>query len=72
MTVLSDILAELEAGGLAILPTETVFGLCADATDPDAVAAIYRAKGRPSYNPLIAHVCDLAMAERYGVLDGRA
>jgi len=45
------------------VPTETVYGLAADATDSNAVAAIYSAKGRPSFNPLIVHVADRAMAE---------
>lgn len=55
------------AGGLVSVPTETVYGLAADATNGAAVAAIYTAKGRPSFNPLICHVADLAMAERYAV-----
>ena len=62
----------LRAGELAILPTETVYGLAADAADPRAVAAIYEAKGRPRFNPLIAHVADTPSAERLGVFDGRA
>ncbi|MFN3524257.1 MAG: L-threonylcarbamoyladenylate synthase [Phenylobacterium sp.] len=62
----------LRAGGLVILPTETVYGLAADAANPRAVAAIYEAKGRPSFNPLIAHVADLAAAERVARFDGRA
>jgi L-threonylcarbamoyladenylate synthase len=49
-------------GGLVAMPTETVYGLAADATNGRAVAAIYTAKGRPSFNPLICHVADLAMA----------
>lgn len=51
------------AGEPVAIPTETVYGLAADATDARAVAAIYAAKGRPSFNPLIVHVADLAMAE---------
>lgn len=62
----------LRAGGLVILPTETVYGLAADAADPRAVAAIFEAKGRPRFNPLIAHVPDLAAAARFAELDGRA
>ncbi|MDP3545596.1 MAG: Sua5/YciO/YrdC/YwlC family protein, partial [Phreatobacter sp.] len=46
----------LRAGRLVAFPTETVYGLGADATDGRAVAGIYEAKGRPSFNPLIAHV----------------
>lgn len=48
------------------MPTETVYGLAADATDSAAVARIYQAKGRPSFNPLIVHVADLAAARRLG------
>ncbi|MDP3658861.1 L-threonylcarbamoyladenylate synthase [Phenylobacterium sp.] len=62
----------LRAGRLVMLPTETVYGLAADGADAHAVAAIYAAKGRPSFNPLIAHVADLAAAERVAVLDDRA
>jgi L-threonylcarbamoyladenylate synthase len=54
------------------MPTETVYGLAADAGNPRAVAAVYAAKGRPSFNPLIAHVADLAMARRVAVFDDRA
>ncbi|MDG2521082.1 L-threonylcarbamoyladenylate synthase [Caulobacter segnis] len=64
--------AALRAGGLVILPTETVYGLAADAADPKAVAAIFEAKGRPRFNPLIAHVADLATAEKIAVFDDRA
>jgi L-threonylcarbamoyladenylate synthase len=56
----------LRGGGLAAFPTETVYGLGARADDPLAVAALYAAKGRPSFNPLIAHVRDLAAARRLG------
>jgi len=52
----------LRAGGLVAFPTETVYGLGANALDPIAVARIFEAKGRPSYNPLIAHVADEAAA----------
>ena len=55
-----------------ILPTETVYGLAADATNPAAVAAIFEAKGRPRFNPLISHVADLATAERLAVFNDRA
>ena len=54
----------LAAGGLVAFPTETVYGLGADAGNPEAVARIYAAKGRPSFNPLIAHIADLAAAQR--------
>jgi L-threonylcarbamoyladenylate synthase len=54
----------LRAGGLVAIPTETVYGLAADALDPEAVAGIFRAKGRPATNPLIVHVSDVPMARR--------
>jgi L-threonylcarbamoyladenylate synthase len=56
----------LAQGGLVAFPTETVYGLGTDATDAEAVARLHSAKGRPSFNPLIAHVADLASAERIG------
>ena len=62
----------LRAGELVALPTETVYGLAADAANGEAVARIFAAKGRPLFNPLICHVTDVAMARRYGVLDPRA
>ncbi|WP_276718395.1 L-threonylcarbamoyladenylate synthase [Pseudooceanicola nitratireducens] len=55
--------AILDRGGLVALPTETVYGLAGDATNDSAVAAIYQAKGRPSFNPLIVHVADASVAE---------
>ncbi len=64
--------AALASGALVALPTETVYGLGADATDGRAVAAIYAAKGRPSFNPLIAHVADLESAEAHGIFDATA
>jgi L-threonylcarbamoyladenylate synthase len=69
---LDDAVAALRAGGLVILPTETVYGLAADAGDARAVAAVYEAKGRPAFNPLIAHVADLAAAQRIARFDERA
>lgn len=57
----------LRAGGLVAVPTETVYGLAARAADARAVAAIYAAKGRPAFNPLIVHVSGLAMAEAHGM-----
>ena len=71
-TAIAAAVAALAAGRLVGLPTETVYGLGADATDGRAVAAIYAAKGRPSFNPLIAHVPDLEQAERHGVFDATA
>ncbi|MDB5429813.1 MAG: threonylcarbamoyl-AMP synthase [Caulobacter sp.] len=64
--------AALAAGRLVILPTETVYGLAADAADPRAVAAIFEAKGRPRFNPLIAHVDGVDAARRIAVFDDRA
>ena len=60
------------AGEPVAVPTETVYGLAADATNAEAVARIYEAKGRPSFNPLIVHVPDLAAAERIGEFDDEA
>ncbi len=62
----------LRQGELVAFPTETVYGLGGDATDDRAVAAIYAAKGRPSFNPLIVHVPDLAAAEAVAAIDGGA
>ena len=62
---LGHALAALSRGEPVALPTETVYGLAGDATNPDAITAIYEAKGRPRFNPLIAHMADLAMAERH-------
>ncbi len=64
--------ALLRAGGLVAFPTETVYGLGGDATSDLAVARIFEAKGRPRFNPLIAHVPDLAAAERLALFDDRA
>lgn len=64
-TVLTD-------GGLVAFPTETVYGLGADARRVDAIAAIYALKGRPAHNPLIMHVPDMETASHYGVFDTRA
>ena len=62
----------LAEGGLVAFPTETVYGLGADATNPAAIARLYQAKGRPAFNPLIAHVGDLASALRIGRFDAQA
>jgi len=62
----------LAEGGLVAFPTETVYGLGADAADPAAIARLYQAKGRPSFNPLIAHVSDLAAAQRLGRFSAQA
>ena len=62
----------LRAGKLVAFPTETVYGLGGDATSDRAVAAIFAAKGRPRFNPLIIHVPDLAAAEAIAELDAGA
>jgi L-threonylcarbamoyladenylate synthase len=62
----------LRDGGLVAFPTETVYGLGADAANADAVARLYRAKGRPAFNPLIVHVGDLAAAQGIACFDATA
>ncbi|MBN8986641.1 MAG: threonylcarbamoyl-AMP synthase [Rhizobiales bacterium] len=62
----------LREGGLVAFPTETVYGLGADATNAPAIARLYAAKGRPAFNPLIAHVGDLAAAREIGRFDAAA
>jgi len=64
--------AVLASGALVAFPTETVYGLGANALDDTAVARIYEAKGRPSFNPLIVHVSDVDMAEDYVVFNDTA
>lgn len=65
--------ARLVLDGQAVaIPTETVYGLAADATNAEAVARIYEAKGRPSFNPLIVHVSDLQSAQRIATFGPRA
>src|SRR6204780_6023037 len=62
----------LTAGGLVAFPTETVYGLGADASNGAAVARLYEAKGRPSFNPLIAHVADIEAALAIARFDATA
>jgi L-threonylcarbamoyladenylate synthase len=62
----------LAEGGLVAFPTETVYGLGADAANPAAIARLYQAKGRPAFNPLIATVGDLTAAQRIGRLNAQA
>jgi len=62
----------LAAGGLVAFPTETVYGLGADAGNGEAIARLYAAKGRPAFNPLIAHVADIETARRLGRFDATA
>src|ERR1700691_2976336 len=64
--------ALLRAGGLVAMPTETVYGLAADATSERAIASIYAAKERPNFNPLIAHVLDSEAAQREAIFDADA
>ena len=63
---IAEAAALILAGEPVVIATETVYGLAADATNADAVARIYAAKGRPSFNPLIVHVADLAAARAIG------
>lgn len=69
---LAEAVQRLTAGEPVALPTETVYGLAARADSGQAVAAIYRAKGRPDFNPLIVHVSDVAGAAALAEMDGRA
>ena len=69
---ISDAADLLRAGQLVAFPTETVYGLGADATNGEAVALIYEAKGRPSFNPLIVHVKDIETAHQIGVFPDAA
>ena len=69
---IAEAAALIRGGHPVAVATETVYGLAADATDGAAVARIYAAKGRPSFNPLIVHVADLAAAEALGVFDDAA
>lgn len=62
----------LAGGGLVAVPTETVYGLAADATNAEAVAGIFAAKNRPSFNPLISHLPDLEAAEKHGCFNEAA
>ncbi len=66
---LSEICDEIHSGNCIGLPTETVYGLAADAFNGQAVAGIFEMKQRPKFNPLIIHVADLKMAQAHGVFD---
>ena len=71
----AELLRAVEAlrnGDLVGMPTETVYGLAADASNPEAVARVFAAKGRPGFNPLISHVATVAAAAGEGELDERA
>lgn len=67
MANLAVVADALKRGELAVLPTETVYGLAADATNPKAIAKIFTLKGRPSENPLIVHLADFTEATRFAV-----
>lgn len=69
---LTRALAILRANGVVGMPTETVYGLAADARSSDAVARIFALKGRPATNPLIVHVASVEVGERYAMFDDRA
>lgn len=69
---IADAAALIAAGDIVAVPTETVYGLAADATNAAAVTRIYAAKGRPAFNPLIVHVADFAAAEAIAVFDDDA
>src|SRR3954470_19429479 len=69
---IAEAAALIATGGVVAIPTETVYGLAADATESRAVAGVYAAKGRPSFNPLIVHVLDRAAAEAIAVFDADA
>ncbi|HCU58490.1 MAG TPA: threonylcarbamoyl-AMP synthase, partial [Alphaproteobacteria bacterium] len=61
----------IQNGGLVAFPTETVYGLGANVYDPKAVASIYAAKGRPSFNPLISHIAEIDFLKTYAAVDER-
>src|ERR1700759_3079318 len=69
---LADAARILRSGGLVAFPTETVYGLGADATNGEAVARIFEAKGRPRFNPLIVHVRSLDDAKTHAVFGAAA
>ncbi|MCX7284532.1 MAG: L-threonylcarbamoyladenylate synthase [Novosphingobium sp.] len=69
LAVAAQVIAQ---GGTVAVPTETVYGLAARADQDEAVAGIYRAKGRPDFNPLIVHVPDVTAAQTYALFDDRA
>ena len=68
-TALARACETLARGVPVAIPTETVYGLAADATNPQAITRIYEMKGRPRFNPLICHMADFSMAERHAVFD---
>ncbi len=72
LMAIAEAAAILRGGGIVAVPTETVYGLAADANNASAVAQIYRTKGRPDFNPLIVHVADITAAQRLAEFDARA
>lgn len=70
--MLSTVSTALKAGELVGVPTETVYGLAADASNPEACARIFEAKGRPQFNPLISHIDTLQTARQHGVFNANA
>jgi L-threonylcarbamoyladenylate synthase len=66
---LNEAVRVIEAGFPVAIPTETVYGLAADATNPTAITRIYETKGRPQFNPLICHMANMAMAEQHAIFD---
>jgi len=72
IAAIAEAAALIRAGQTVAIPTETVYGLAADATDSAAVARIYSAKGRPDFNPLIVHVADRAAAGELALFDATA
>ena len=71
-TAIEKAVDHIRAGQLIAFPTETVYGLGADATNASAVATIFAVKDRPSFNPLIIHVANLQAAEELVIFDDRA
>jgi L-threonylcarbamoyladenylate synthase len=69
---IAEAAALIASGEPVAVATETVYGLAADATNPAAIARVYEAKGRPSFNPLIVHVADLAAARGIGEFSTQA
>src|SRR3954469_3057617 len=69
---IAEAAALIAKDGVVAIPTETVYGLAADATESRAVAGVYAAKGRPSFNPLIVHVLDRAAAGEIALFDDAA
>ena len=69
MNIIKNAASQINAGSVVAFPTETVYGLGADATNPDACKKIYLLKGRPSHNPLIVHIADKNDAYKYGEIN---